>query len=205
MGPRGRRPVTQCQVWALRIALDTPPLDHDLCFLQRMENLSIQAFVPKPPMEAFAVAIPQRTSWLEVQGPMPAFGNHCLSSFATNSELLSERMFSGIARSSITSARAQSLHTSRAFLLHGGADSSSCIHRLASTSVAFFRSASSRSRNRNSRHSSLDPVAAECTNHHSATASSGAFVSAALSATREARYAVTDLCQRASRHAATAP
>jgi hypothetical protein len=34
-----------------------PLLDHDLCLSQRIENLSVQAFVPRLPVEAFTVAI----------------------------------------------------------------------------------------------------------------------------------------------------
>jgi hypothetical protein len=64
-----RSPVTSCtvcekvgynittakrRVRALRVVLDAPLLDHHLCLLQRIENLSVQAFVPQLPVEAFA-------------------------------------------------------------------------------------------------------------------------------------------------------
>ena len=93
----------------------------------------------------------------------------------------------------------------RAFLLHGWPDSPACIHRSASTSAAFFRHASWRSRSRSSKRDSHAPAAAARTTRRSATTAPVAAVSAALSAPPAARCAVPDPCPPASHHVATAP
>ena len=62
-----------------------------------VKNLSVQAFIPQLPVEAFAVAVLPRTSRLDViASPCPTFCQLIAapSSFATNSVPLSERMFS---------------------------------------------------------------------------------------------------------------
>jgi hypothetical protein len=127
--------------------------------------------------------------------PVPTFASRCLSSCATNSRPLSERMFSGILRNSITSARASITSYLPSLLATRMTDSPSFIHRSASASAAFFRHASSRSQSRSSKRDSHAPAAAELMTHHSATTACGAGVSAAPSAPRDARCAVPDLCQ----------
>src|ERR1039458_8105126 len=51
----------------LGVVFHPPLLDHDLCLLQRVKNLSIQAFIPQLPVEALAVTVLPRTARLDVQ------------------------------------------------------------------------------------------------------------------------------------------
>ena len=53
-------------MWPPRVVLHPPLLDHDLRFLQGVENLSIQALVPQLAVEAFAVAVLPGAPWLDV-------------------------------------------------------------------------------------------------------------------------------------------
>src|SRR3990172_8660277 len=61
-------------MWPLGVVLHPPPLDHDLRFLQRVEDLSIQALVPQFPVKAPAVAVLPRTARLDVQRPCAQSG-----------------------------------------------------------------------------------------------------------------------------------
>src|SRR5271168_258676 len=76
-GRRGRRPVAECRVRALRVVFHAPLLDHYLCLLQRVENFPVQAFIPQFSVEALAVAVLPRTSRLDVQRP----GTHLAQPF----------------------------------------------------------------------------------------------------------------------------
>src|SRR5271155_5002348 len=65
------------------VVFHPPLLDHDLCLLQRVKDLSIQAFIPQLPVEALAVTVLPRTARLDVQRsrshvpqPLPKFLGH---------------------------------------------------------------------------------------------------------------------------------
>jgi len=45
-----------------------PDFDHDLCLLQCVEDFTVQQFVAQLSVEAFAIAIFPRASWLDVSG-----------------------------------------------------------------------------------------------------------------------------------------
>src|SRR5271156_1271487 len=77
---RRRRPIAQCRVRPPCVVLHSPLLDHDLCLLQRVKDLSIQAFIPQLPIEALAVTVLPGTTRLDIQRsrshvpqPLPKF------------------------------------------------------------------------------------------------------------------------------------
>src|SRR5271163_3725613 len=62
------------------VVFHPPLLDHDLCLLQRVKDLSIQAFIPQLPIEALAVTVLPGTTRLDIQRsrshvpqPLPKF------------------------------------------------------------------------------------------------------------------------------------
>src|SRR5271170_5289659 len=57
----------QGRVRPFPVVFHAPFFDHDLRLLQRVKNLSVQAFIPQLPVEAFAVAVLPRTSRFDVQ------------------------------------------------------------------------------------------------------------------------------------------
>src|SRR5271167_3553683 len=66
-----------------RVVFHSPFLDHDLRLSQRVENLSVQAFIPQLPVEALAVTVLPRTARLDVEcsrsqisQPLPKFPGH---------------------------------------------------------------------------------------------------------------------------------
>src|SRR5512137_926720 len=89
---------------AQRVVQHPPLLDHDLCLLQRIENLSIQAFVPQLSVETFTVPVFPGTSRFNVQRPGAQLRQPLPQLLGHEPGPLSERMFSGIPRNSITSA-----------------------------------------------------------------------------------------------------
>ena len=52
-----RRPVSQGAVGALSVVVFPPTFDDDLSLPQRVEELSVQQFVPEPGIKAFDVSI----------------------------------------------------------------------------------------------------------------------------------------------------
>jgi hypothetical protein len=54
-------------VLAPRVVLDSPLLDYDLCLLERVKNLSVQAFITQFPIETLAVAVLLWASRFDVQ------------------------------------------------------------------------------------------------------------------------------------------
>lgn len=56
-GFRRRGPVSKGTVWAFGIVVLTPLLDDNLCFLQRVEDFTVEQFVPEAGVEAFAVPV----------------------------------------------------------------------------------------------------------------------------------------------------
>ena len=101
VGDRPPVPVayTQNGVRSDPVVLLPPLLDHDPCFLQRVEDLPIQAFLPQLPIEALAVPVLPRTAGLDIQG----ISSQSRSYRATHSGPLPERIESGIPRHSIPS------------------------------------------------------------------------------------------------------
>src|SRR5580700_10197277 len=65
--PRCWRPIAQRRGRPPGVVLDSPLLDHDLCLLQRVKNLSVQTLVPQLPVEALAVSVLPGTSGLDIQ------------------------------------------------------------------------------------------------------------------------------------------
>src|SRR5664279_486888 len=68
---RRRGPVAQRRVRPLRVVVDPPLLNHHLGLLQRVEDFSVQAFIPQLAVEALAVPVLPRTPGLDVQGLRP--------------------------------------------------------------------------------------------------------------------------------------
>jgi hypothetical protein len=64
-----RRHIAQRRVRSPRVVLHAPLLDHHLRFLQRIENLPIQALPSQFPDETFAVSIHPRTAGFDVPRP----------------------------------------------------------------------------------------------------------------------------------------
>ena len=54
------------------IVVPSPGFDHDLCLFQRVEDLTVEQFVPQLAVEAFAIAVLPGASRLDVEG----FGTH---------------------------------------------------------------------------------------------------------------------------------
>jgi hypothetical protein len=67
MGEFARRPLSESPVRAALIIFHPPLLDHDLRLLQRIEDFSIQAFIPQLAVETFTVAVFPGASRLDVQ------------------------------------------------------------------------------------------------------------------------------------------
>ena len=70
-GPRRRGPVIQRRVRPHRVVLNSPPLDYDPGLLQRVEDLSVQAFISQLSIKTFAVSVLPGAAWLDVQGSRP--------------------------------------------------------------------------------------------------------------------------------------
>src|SRR5579883_1646204 len=60
---------SRARVWPPRVVLRPPLLDHDLRLPQRIENLSVQTFIPQLPVATFAVAVRPWAARLDVQRP----------------------------------------------------------------------------------------------------------------------------------------
>src|ERR1019366_6817490 len=82
-GPRRRGPVAERRMGTPRVVFNSPFLDHGLCLLQRIKDLSIQTFVPQLPVEALAVPVLPWTSRFDIQcrcshmpQPLPQFLGH---------------------------------------------------------------------------------------------------------------------------------
>jgi serine/threonine protein kinase len=127
---------------------------------------TIHSIVSQLPVEAFTVAVLPRASWLDVQRsrahffqPLPQFLGDELGS-------LSERMFSGMLRISITSASVSITSYFPGLLATRIPGIPACIRRLASAYEWFFRRAYWRSQNRSSARGLAVPAVTECTIHH---------------------------------------
>src|SRR5689334_3695090 len=55
------------------VVFTPPPFDHDLRFLQAVEDFSVEQFISEFAVEGFAVAVLPRTTWLDVKG-LRAYG-----------------------------------------------------------------------------------------------------------------------------------
>src|SRR5664279_6626463 len=64
---RRRGPVAQRRVRPLRVVVHPPLLNHHLGLLQRVEDFSVQAFIPQLAVEALAVPVLPRTPGFDVQ------------------------------------------------------------------------------------------------------------------------------------------
>ena len=71
IGPRRRGPIAERRVGPYRVVLLPPLPAHDLCLLQRIEDLSVQAFISQLSIKTFAVSILPGAAWLDVQGSGP--------------------------------------------------------------------------------------------------------------------------------------
>src|SRR5210317_1171455 len=60
--------VAQSTMRSFSVVVFSPFFDQDLCLFQRVEDLAVQKFISKPCIEAFAVAVFPRASWLNVGG-----------------------------------------------------------------------------------------------------------------------------------------
>jgi hypothetical protein len=76
------------------VVFHSPFLDNDLRFLQRVKNLSVQAFIPQFPVETLAVTVLPRTPRLNVPSsrsqipqPLPKFPSHELRSVVRSNVL----------------------------------------------------------------------------------------------------------------------
>jgi len=72
------RAVAERGVRPERVVVDAPALDHDLCLLQRVEDLAVDQFVPELAVERFAVAVRPWTSRFDIErlAPAPARRRH---------------------------------------------------------------------------------------------------------------------------------
>ena len=137
-----------------------PPLfDHHLRLLQRIK-ISPFKHSSAVSVEALAIPVSQGFPGSMYSVPVLNLASRSLSSFATNSGPLSERIYSGIPRNNITSTSASITPSSQAFLPHGPPRIRQNIRRSASASAGFFRRASSRSQSHNSTRGSPALVAA---------------------------------------------
>ena len=50
-----------------RVVINSPALDQDLCFVQRIKDLSFQQFIPQLAIERFDVAVLPGTAWFNIQ------------------------------------------------------------------------------------------------------------------------------------------
>jgi len=168
--PGGRRPVAERAVWPLCVVPNPPLFDHNLCLLQRIKNLSVQAFVPQIPVEAFAVTVLPRTAGFDVhrsrshfRQPLPQFPPR-----RTQIRCPSECS----PRCPGTTSHPppfRSLRTSPASLPRGSPSTPACIHRSVSAFGWFFHRAFWRSRSRSSTRDSAVPVATVHNFHRSTT------------------------------------
>lgn len=58
-----------------RVVVTPPSFDHDLRFLQRVEEIAVDQFVAQLAVETLAVAVFRGTSWLDVSGLGSKGGN----------------------------------------------------------------------------------------------------------------------------------
>ena len=113
---RCRRALTQSAVRSDRVVVDPPLFDSDLGFPKTVEDLAVQQLVPEPCVEAFAVSIFPRRSWLDIGRLGPERGNPAPSFLGRNSGPLSDLMYSGGPRKMNRSVKASS--TSVEFTIH---------------------------------------------------------------------------------------
>ena len=66
-----------------RVVVTPPGFDHDLRFFQGVEDFAVEQFVAQLAVEAFAVTILPRTSWLDV-GSLRANGGDPLAQSNSN-------------------------------------------------------------------------------------------------------------------------
>src|SRR5947208_3555592 len=85
-------------MWADCIVVAPPALDHDLSFLQRIEDLSLQQLVAQAGVEALDVAVLQGTAGRDVGRLGATAPIHSRTAVATNSGPLWERMCPGTPR-----------------------------------------------------------------------------------------------------------
>ena len=55
-------------MWALRVVVPSPLLNHDPGFIEAVEDLSVQELVAEPGIEALTVSVLPRRSWFDVGG-----------------------------------------------------------------------------------------------------------------------------------------
>ena len=65
-GFRSRWAVAQSTVRAFGIVMLPPLFDQDLCLPQAVEDFSVEQFIPHSRVEAFAISVLPRRSWLDV-------------------------------------------------------------------------------------------------------------------------------------------
>ena len=65
---RCRGSITQGAMWPDRVVVSTPLLDDNVGFLQCVEDLANEQFVPEAGIEALAVSVLPRRAWLDVGG-----------------------------------------------------------------------------------------------------------------------------------------
>ena len=68
-GLERRGPISELRVRTDRVVVPSPCFDHDLCLLQRVEDLAIEQFVAELAVEALAVAVLPRAAGLDIGRP----------------------------------------------------------------------------------------------------------------------------------------
>ena len=58
-------------MWALGVVVDAPAFDDDLGFLQAIEDLAVEAFIPEFAVEGFGNIGSPTASWFDVQACVP--------------------------------------------------------------------------------------------------------------------------------------
>lgn len=109
-------PIAQDARRANRIIRLPPALDHHLRFPERVEEFSVEQFVPQLPIEALDVAVLPRASWLDVQRlhRHPA-EPYCRTALAVNSGPLSDWMSSDTPRWTKSAASRWSTSSARSW------------------------------------------------------------------------------------------
>ena len=77
----GWRLVTERPVGSQGVVVPPPALDHDLCLLERIEDLTIEQLIPEPGIEALDEAVLPRTARSDLSRLRSDGGDPLLNSF----------------------------------------------------------------------------------------------------------------------------
>src|SRR3982751_2237172 len=101
---RRGRSILQRGVRSDGVVVMAPLTDHNLGFLQTVEDLTVEQLIAQLAVEGLAVAVLPRTAGPDVKSLAPTCASHCRTILAIISAPLSDRICSGTPRVTMTSA-----------------------------------------------------------------------------------------------------